>query len=484
MTSQSSGESLSLTRHVFVFCLLAATAFAAGPKERTLYNFQAAPDGINPQAPLLAGGGHLYGTTITGGAGTVCQDLYSTGCGAVFELTPPASPGGSWTEKVIYSFQGGSDGALPSGQLLRDGAGNLYGTTMAGGSSGLFCTGFQATGCGTVFRLSPPQTAGGDWTESIVYVFQGGSDGKEPFNAGLISDGKGKLYGTRSSGGGGYCSGLGTGCGSVFRLSQPATPGGPWTETILYGFNGNGGNFSDGAFPAASLVFDQKGNLYGTTFNDGPGGCSDESCGGTIFRLSPPAVDGDPWTETLLAYFGSGTTNNDSFPSGRVIFDQKGNLYGTTKLGGSGACDDQSSYAFPSCGTVFGLSPTTSGVWTLTTLYSFTGGSDGGYPEGGLTMDSKGNLYGIAPKGGGQGSCTLISGISEFGCGTVFELTPPATTGAAWTETTLHAFSGSDGATPNAGLILKNGVLYGTTSGTGMAIQFPINNGTVFAILP
>jgi len=181
--------------------------------------------------------------------------------------------------------------------------------------------------------------------------------------------------------------------------------------------------------------------------------------------------------------YGFGTINNDSFPSGGVLFDKSGNLYGTTKLGGSGACDDQSSYAFPSCGTVFRLSPTTSGVWTLTALYSFTGGSDGGYPEGGLTADSKGNLYGIAPKGGGQGTCTFITGVGP-GCGTVFELMPPVTSGGAWTEITLHAFSGSDGATPNAGLILKNGVLYGTTSGTGTAIQFPINNGTVFAILP
>src|SRR5258706_8640933 len=370
MTSHGSRESLSLATYLFVFCWLTATAFAAGPKERTLYGFQGAPDGINPQSTVIAGGGHLYGTTIAGGTGTVCQDLYSTSCGTVFELTPPTTPGGSWTEKVLYNFQGGSDGAWPSGKLMRDITGNLYGTTMAGGSLGLACTAVSsgATGCGTVFRLSPPQTAGADWTESILYVFQGGLDGKEPFNAGLISDGKGNLYGTTALGGDGYCYGQGFNCGTVFRLSPSSAAGGPWTETILYSFNGNQGGFSAGDFPAASLVFDQKGKLYGTTLNPRPGGCKDGSFGGTVFPLSPPPMDRTLLTETLLYSFG--TTNNDSFPSSGVLFDKRGNLYGTTKLGGSGACDDQSSYAFPSCGTLFSLNPTTSGGWTLTDLYS------------------------------------------------------------------------------------------------------------------
>lgn len=475
----------STSLYLFLFsCVFAATAFAGGVRGKVLYNFQGTPDGANPSSNLIADkSGHFFGTTPAGGTAINCEIEFDeiVACGTVFELIPPAADGSVWTEKVLYSFQGGSDGSSPMGSLIADSAGNLYGTTLYGGGSANCSTGISGyqPGCGTVFELSPPSSEGGDWTESILHVFEGASDGAEPWG-GLIRDSKGNLYGTTYLGGGGYCDGYGAGCGSVFELTPPAAGRDAWTESILYAFNGNGGSFDDGEGPMGTLVTDGKGHLYGTT-NSG-GSCSDPSCGGTVFELTPAAVKGAPWTETLLADFNN-IGDGAAYPGPGLVFDKSGNLYGTVQLGGNGACDNQAEYAFPSCGEVFSLSPSSGGgAWTLSVIYSFTGGKDGAYPgRSGLIIDDQGNLYGTAPDGGERGSCTNIKGVAGTGCGTVFELTPAS--GGAWTETTLHDFSGgSDGGTPYGGVILRDGVLFGTT--TGIADYETPTSGTVFALVP
>jgi hypothetical protein len=165
--------------------------------------------------------GALYGTTDFGG-GTGCS------CGTVFKLTPPATSGGPWTETVLYSFTGGSDGAFPNG-LIADASGALYGILGGGG------TGCR---CGTVFKLTPPTTAGGSWTETVLYSFTGGADGASP-EAGVIADATGALYGTTVEGGGTVCAPLPVpGCGTMFKLTPPGATGGPWTETVLHSFAG------------------------------------------------------------------------------------------------------------------------------------------------------------------------------------------------------------------------------------------------------
>jgi hypothetical protein len=194
-------------------------------------------------------------------------------------------------EIVVYSFQGGADGAY-SATLLADKAGNLYGNAYQGGGGA--CQG----GCGAVFELTPPGAAGGAWTETVLYHFMGGNDGSLP-RGGLIFDSAGNLYGTTLFGGGGACSDA---CGTVFELSPPAAAGGAWTETILYRFKGV--REGDGNGPYGNVVFDKSGNLYSTTYagviacsDSGPWGC------GTVFELSPPTATGGVWTETVLYRF-------------------------------------------------------------------------------------------------------------------------------------------------------------------------------------
>ena len=190
--------------------------------------------------------GNLYGTTILGG---------SAGVGAVYELTP------SGTESVLWSFTGGQqDGSYPWSGVIFDGSGNLYGTTTAGGNEA--CVG----GCGTVYKMTP---SGSGWTEKPIYYFTGGSDGAGPYG-GLIFDQKGNLYGTTFTGG--------SGGGTVFELSPP----GDWTTlTVLYSFTGNGG-------PDGSLTMDAAGNLYGITASNDCPGCSTY---GDVFELIYPQLD-------------------------------------------------------------------------------------------------------------------------------------------------------------------------------------------------
>jgi uncharacterized repeat protein (TIGR03803 family) len=335
-----------------------------------LYGFTGGNDGGNPEAAVTIGpNGSIYGTTSNGGTG-LCG---GHGCGTVFNLRPAqhASPKvfAPWSETVLYSFAGGSDGAFPSfGSLVFDQEGNIYGTTEGGGGSG--CDGY---GCGTVFRLAP--SAGGQWTESVLYSFTGGSDGA--FSVGsVIFDKAGNLYGTTASGGT-------YGCGTVFQL----TPiGSDWTENTLYAFNPSVG---DGCNSSAGLIFDAVGNLYGTSENGGVQG------GGTAFELTPHS--NGSWTETVLYAFTSGLGYGG--PSGGLTMDAVGNLYGTTQGGGLGI------------GAVFKLTPS-NGNWAYTSLHDFINLDDGEFPIGNVTLDASGNVYGTASQGG------------EYGSGVVWEITP------------------------------------------------------------
>jgi hypothetical protein len=280
-------------------------------------------------------------------------------------------------------------------------------------------------------------------TLTILHVFSGGGDGFGPF-AGLIIDDAGNLYGTTVNGGQGPCL---RGCGIVFKLMHRASG---WVLTPLYDFRGG----DDGGYPEARLTFGPNGSLYGNTCGQDAGSCagppqSPANGDGTIFSLGPPSrvprnILGG-WTQRVL-YPQAGT------PSGQLIFDQAGNIYGT-----NGSC-------------VFELTPSGDG-WTPSSLYCFTGGNDGDDPTSGVVMDQAGNLYGTTAYGGGAGAC-------YDGCGTVFELTY---NGSGWIETILHRFQGGDdGYFPVGGLAFDRlGNIYGTTAGGGSG-----GGGTVFTLTP
>ncbi|HEY3778881.1 MAG TPA: choice-of-anchor tandem repeat GloVer-containing protein [Rhizomicrobium sp.] len=259
-------------------------------------------DGGEPEASLIQDkAGDLYGTTSSGGA---------RGFGTVYKLAPDGA------ETVLYDFRYGRDGAIPLAGLIKDRAGNLYGTTAQGGDNR--CRGYSGSGCGTVFKFAS------DGTETTLYAFHGRThNGASPI-AGLVADQAGNLYGTTVIGGRG-CEPEPV-CGTVFKLSPDGT------ETTLYAFRGH--KDGDGAHPFASLIEDAAGNLYGTTYKDGTNGHF-----GTVFKLAP---DG---TETVLYSFDGA---DGAFPGAGLIEGKEGDLYGTTSAGGSTACDG-------GCGTVFML---------------------------------------------------------------------------------------------------------------------------------
>jgi uncharacterized repeat protein (TIGR03803 family) len=401
----------------------------AAPKETSLYDFNGGNnDGALPVGGLVADpAGNLYGTTGEGGSYTDCSP-FGQSCGVVFELTPN---GGGWTESILYTFTGGSDGGEPLAGLVIDNQGRLYGTTAIGGTFGN----------GTVFMLS---FASGSWAESVLYSFRGGSDGAYPQAAVSLRDGS--IYGTTYAGGGNYCLGAPSGCGTIFEL-QPGKNG--WTETVLYRFT----NSTDGAFPYASLIFDPAGNLYGATTQGGylSGDCAPYGCG-NVFQLAHGHTG---WTLNSLHAFTYDT--DGSAPIAGLLAGPNNTLYGAASGGGAGFA-----------GTIFQLAYA-KGAWTFSLLYTFSG-PDGSSPEG--TLIAKGKyLFGTTYAGGIGSGCF-------FGapCGTVFVL--QATQGG-WKENVLHSFTnnGTDGTYPDDGLILLNGGLYGTTNAGGSA-----DDGTVFAI--
>jgi uncharacterized repeat protein (TIGR03803 family) len=382
--------------------------------EQVLHTF-AGSDGANPAAGLIAdSSGNFYGTTTGGGI---------HGEGAVFELAPNGS--GGYTESVLYSFAGGKDGAVPEDALVRDSAGDLYGTT-SGGSYGYWST---------VFALAPNGTGG--YTESILHLFSGTPDGNNP-QAGVLVDSSGNLYGTTPSGGN-------LGGGTVFELAPNGTGG--YNESITHSFGATG----DGTDPNGALIRDSSGDLYGTAADGGADG------DGVVFELTPDGSGG--YTESVVYSFTGGA--GGASPRGALILDGSGDLYGTAGGGLSSIC-------LVGCGVVFELSPNGSGGYTESILHRFAGGSDGAGVNGGLLMDAAGDLYGTTALGG-NGSGT------SGGDGTVYELSPDGSGG--YTETILYGFlGGTDGMFPNGGLVMDSaGDLYGTTNGIS-------GDGNVFEI--
>jgi uncharacterized repeat protein (TIGR03803 family) len=353
--------------------------------------------------------------------------VVALGLGMVSTHRAQAQTYQTYKEKVLYNFTGGADGKFPDyGALIWDAKGNLYGTTAAGG----------ADRAGVVFKLSSKNK------ETVLYSFTGGPDGGTPW-AGLVMDAKGNLYGTTTNGGVRDCYN-GSFCGVVFKVSSKGK------ETVLRAFTG-----ADGNTPVAPLIFDAIGNLYGTTTYGGTGDGS--GCGGVQYHCGVVFKVSGKGKETVLYSFTGGTDGAN--PTSGLIMDAKGNFYGTTKNGGMSGCG-------AGCGVVFKVS--SKGKETV--LYSFTGGTDGANPRGGVIMDAKGNLYGTTEYGGDVSGC---------GCGTVFSLD---TTGK---ETVLYTFRGeADGGYPLEGLIFDaEGNLYGTTLYGGDVSACGGNGcGTVFKV--
>jgi uncharacterized repeat protein (TIGR03803 family) len=412
-------------------------------KEKVLYTFTGGSDGGEPDAPLVFdGSGNLYGTA-SGGGNPNCQNGY--GCGTVFELT---HSGDGWTQTVLYSFNG-PDGADPRPGLIFDSAGNLYGSTVFGGSSSS-CT--YVLGCGTVFELSP--NGDGSWAKTTLYNFAGGNDGQNP-QAALILDKDGHhLYGTTYYGGAGKCA-AGIGCGTVFELVRSS--GGNWTERVMYSFLGG----SDGIYAVGGVVLGKPGNLYGTTERGGSNGCYGDGCG-TIFRLK---LSNGSWKETVLFRFSG--SKDGAFPESGLIFDMAGGWYGTTSEGGNLSCNVFNGIG--GCGTVFRLSRSRY-RWRESVLYSFTAGTDGAYPLDNVILHGA-SLYATTSVGGN-------AGCYGGGCGTVFKLTRSSN---GWKEKVLYRFTGGDdGAYPFASPIFDAvGNLYAPTNNGG-----PNQTGVVFELKP
>jgi uncharacterized repeat protein (TIGR03803 family) len=420
-----------LITFVFACSLFINSQTFAGTYEAVM-KFDGA-DGLAPNTGLITDGKNFYGTALN-----------SAYLGVVYELSPPSSGSGPWTETVLYSFPSGGDIWDPQAGLARDAQGNLYGTTFSGGLRG---TTACSDGCGAVFELSPPSEPGGSWTETTLYEFQGNEDGGGPEGT-LILDAAGNLYGTTVNGGDVY----GACCGTAFELSPPSSSGGAWTETVLHDFTGG----SDGEAPVAGLYRDSTGNLYGTTVTGGFGSS------GTVYKLSPPS-SGGAWKEKILYSF---TGASDGGGPLSVLTEYKGSLYGTAEVGGSStACS-------AGCGTVFKLTPNSEGVWSFTAFYSLQGQSDGSQPRSGLAVDSAGNLYGTTAQGGDVSK--PCDEKNYDGCGVVFELSPQSG-GATWNYAVLHTFDGPDGFLPNA-LLLSHGVLWGATL-QGGAVSLTVCGG-------
>lgn len=390
--------------------LLAGAAFASSTQ--VIYSFAGGNDGEYLDTDLVMDkGGNLYGSTVQGG---------DFGSGTVFQLAPSA---GGWTHTVLYSFTGGADGGEPYKGVTLDPQGNLYGTTVTGGSGS--CEG----GCGVVFKLTK---SGSNWTQSVLHAFTGGNDGSSP-GSGLAFDSHGNLYGMTPTGGA-------YGLGVVYQLHPEAA--GTWKLNVLHAFTGG----NDGSSASAGrLIFDAAGNIYGVTTVGGAHG------DGVVFELT--YLQG-AWR--LLPLYAFRDQPDGALPYGGLIFDKAGNLYGTTYYAGAN-----------DVGTVYKLTHA-NGAWRETLLYSFKGGTDGSSPISTLVMDEAGYLYGTTSDGG-----------TSCACGVIFKLAHNASGG--WTETVPYRFPGAPGAgfAYNGMVAGPSGVFYGATTHGGTT-----NDGTIYEFTP
>jgi uncharacterized repeat protein (TIGR03803 family) len=343
--------------------------------ETPLFIFDGANDGGQPRGDLVMDKqGNLYGTTTQGG---------DAGEGMVFELSPPSASGGSWTESVVYSFTGGSDGGVPLGGVILDKSGNLLGTGSTGGD--LSCN--YPLGCGVVFKLTPNASWSAPWTETILHTFVTG-DGQTPSGKLLLGK-KDYIYGTTQLGGD-------NAAGTVYKLRRKPSSNGTLNEAVLYSFGGVAN--SDAGTPLAGVIQDKKGYLYGTAETGG------DNSFGAVFQLTPGG-SGNPWNENILYSF---TGDDGAQPYGNVTFRGKSTLIGTTTGSGVTASDGTTAGKY---GTVFMLKDDGTGNWNETVLYNFQGGTaDGATPAGKLIV-RKGAIYGTSLYGGngaGKGWGTLF----------------------------------------------------------------------------
>jgi hypothetical protein len=365
------------------------------------------------------------------------------GCGTVFKLTPVSSS--QYALAVIYQFKDGEDGSVPSGGLTADPSGALYGTTELGGFS-------QDGNPGTVFELTP---SGSGYSEQVIYRFTAGSDGRHPIG-GVIEDGQRALYGVTTYNGGGSCE-----CGTAYKL----TPSGSgYTFSVIYRFRGG----TDGSYPDTPLVSDSFGNLYGMTLEGGSCYINVDGCG-TVFELHPSHGS---YIHIVLHAFAAGATDG-RYPIGGLALDSSGNLYGATTYGGTCPID-----AF-GCGVAFELSRV-GATHSERVLYSFgsQGKNDGVYPNGSFTLAAGGVIYGTTEE-------TELRTCYKHGvsCGTIFKLTPA---GSSYKESVIFRFrDATQGNLPSSGLLAIGNTLFGET-GFGGSPACNVDGyggcGTVFAL--
>jgi uncharacterized repeat protein (TIGR03803 family) len=412
----------------WLFQVLLAPALisaASAQSPSVIYNFNVYPgtSGLTPSA------GKVFG---------VLPGVYGKARAAVFELTPPAASGDTWSESTIYHFGSGS----PVSALAASKSGVLYGMTELDG----------ANGAGTVYELAPPKAAGSPWIYTLLYSFSTAECpdyGCQPGGPPTIGS-SGDVYVA--------ATGTATDCGEIIKLTPPSQTGGGWAAEVLYTFTCQAG----GEEPNGGMVIGAGGVLYGLARAGGGEGST-----GLLFSLGPPNVSSPDWTFAILHLFNPGPfpPYSDGYtPVGGLTMSTAGVIYGTTEFGGT--------YGD---GTVFEVVPPGNLPLQYEVIYNFTGMNGDGYdPWSAPVISANGSLYGTTPVGGN-------SSVGRFGGGMIYGLTPPAIQGGSWTESAMFEFGdGPAGAQPAAQLaIAPDGSLYGT-DGHGGAL----GNGVAFRLLP